>query len=318
VSRNQPEHGPPPRVPRHAAEDRFTWERKVRAARDVPLGIRAVLFILATYMDKDGSNCRPTLDHLAEETGIARSTLAKNIKKAEELGWLDDSPALRGGRRGDRGFASTRKPTVPESCHPDSGRHRHRPQSGDSDSGAVPESDDTTSRVQLRGLPESAQRDSTKSYQVIPPPRHTDEEDDLHKSEGPGQDTLGASFGAKLRARTGATWSDQEITSVLPTMTEACGGGARGEVQAQSILMQLALRTHNPVKSLRGFVLALSREDLASLPQWHPPRDVLPVKPIGCDACKRGWLGEDEQGRPRPCPSCKPHTTGTTVTAVAA
>lgn len=23
--------------------------------------------------------------------------------------------------------------------------------------------------------------------------------------------------------------------------------------------------------------------------------------------CRRGWLGEDEQGRPRPCPTCRPH-----------
>lgn len=29
---------------------------------------------------------------------------------------------------------------------------------------------------------------------------------------------------------------------------------------------------------------------------WHDPR------------CRDRWLGEDEEGRPIPCPVCKPHT----------
>lgn len=24
-------------------------------------------------------------------------------------------------------------------------------------------------------------------------------------------------------------------------------------------------------------------------------------------ACRRGWLGHDDEGRPIPCPDCKPH-----------
>lgn len=31
---------------------------------------------------------------------------------------------------------------------------------------------------------------------------------------------------------------------------------------------------------------------------WHDPR------------CRNRWLGEDDEGRPIPCPVCKPHTAG--------
>lgn len=31
---------------------------------------------------------------------------------------------------------------------------------------------------------------------------------------------------------------------------------------------------------------------------WHDPR------------CRRGWLGEDDDARPIPCPVCKPWTRG--------
>jgi hypothetical protein len=30
--------------------------------------------------------------------------------------------------------------------------------------------------------------------------------------------------------------------------------------------------------------------------------------------CRRGWLGHDDDGRPIPCLTCKPHLTRTTTT----
>lgn len=36
---------------------------------------------------------------------------------------------------------------------------------------------------------------------------------------------------------------------------------------------------------------------LIDVPEPEPPRH----------SCTAGWLGEDDEGRPRPCPRCRPH-----------
>lgn len=38
----------------------------------------------------------------------------------------------------------------------------------------------------------------------------------------------------------------------------------------------------------------------------RPDGDLVP-EPDEPHRCADGWLGEDSEGRPRPCPECRPH-----------
>jgi hypothetical protein len=71
-------------------------------------------------------------------------------------------------------------------------------------------------------------------------------------------------------------------------------GGADLETELRSWLIYNAdTDLRNPSGSLRGWLeLAAKRAAQA---------------PPGCRDCRDGWMGEDEQGRPVPCPSCRPN-----------
>lgn len=40
------------------------------------------------------------------------------------------------------------------------------------------------------------------------------------------------------------------------------------------------------------------------------PLDELPDELAAPHRCRRGWVGEDDQGRPIPCITCRPHLPG--------
>ncbi len=67
--------------------DRFEWERQLRSS-GLPFGTRGALAILASYMNRDGTGARPSLDTLAESCGLSRRQLSNHLRPALELGWL--------------------------------------------------------------------------------------------------------------------------------------------------------------------------------------------------------------------------------------
>ncbi len=82
--------------------DRFDYERRLRADTAVPWRVRAFGLLLATYMDRDGGNCRPGLPLLMEllgEDGKAASkrTVLRYYDELRRAGYLVvvEAPAPR-------------------------------------------------------------------------------------------------------------------------------------------------------------------------------------------------------------------------------
>jgi len=71
--------------------------------------MRLCLVVLARYMDADGENAYPSTKRLATETALGLRTVQKNLREAEELGWIERQ--ARGGGQGWRRYAYT--PTLP-------------------------------------------------------------------------------------------------------------------------------------------------------------------------------------------------------------
>lgn len=61
----------------------------------------------------------------------------------------------------------------------------------------------------------------------------------------------------------------------------------------------LAHHADRPARDERAAWLGWLRRARERAEQQHRP-------PIGCDRCHAGWLDDDEHGRPRPCPTCRP------------
>lgn len=62
------------------------WMRAIRDDRTLKAGGKAVLLILATHMDADGTNCRPGVNLLATESGMGRDAAFDNLEKAKQAG----------------------------------------------------------------------------------------------------------------------------------------------------------------------------------------------------------------------------------------
>lgn len=112
-----------------------------------------------------------------------------------------------------------------------------------------------------------------------------------------------ASTADRLRGL-GVQWSDGEVHTAMVRVTDLLGGGAAAHGQARALLDRLAGRS-TPVRSLTAYLGKLTDEQLVAL--VDPARAPQPSKPLGCESCRRGWLDEDAEGRPVPCPTCKPH-----------
>lgn len=91
--------------------DRFSWERAIRDDEEITGNLLLVLLTLATYMDKDGSRARPSLNTIASKTGLHSATCGRHLKWARGNGWLEQTS--RGHRRGDGiSVASVHRATV--------------------------------------------------------------------------------------------------------------------------------------------------------------------------------------------------------------
>lgn len=64
----------------------FAWIRGVRAT-DLPIGVKAVLYTLASHANGEGT-CFPSHELLAEECSCSPSTLSRHLKEARGAGWL--------------------------------------------------------------------------------------------------------------------------------------------------------------------------------------------------------------------------------------
>ena len=111
-------------TPEHLSVDRFEWERSLRRC-DVTGNALLVLLVLATHMDRDGTNGRPSQATLATETGLSARTVRRHLSDACSAGWL--TQVSRGHRRGDgHGVASnysTSQPVTTDRLSDDSTGH---------------------------------------------------------------------------------------------------------------------------------------------------------------------------------------------------
>lgn len=85
---------------------RFDVERAVRSS-DLPTLERLLLFVLLQHADNDSSvihpRFTPSLTALASETGMDRTTVARNLRRLETKGWLTrQAPPVEQSRKGVR------------------------------------------------------------------------------------------------------------------------------------------------------------------------------------------------------------------------
>lgn len=81
----------------HQCSDSFVWWRIVMSALGPPSTTRFVLSAHLKFMDRDGSNCRPSVRRLAIDTDLNKDTVAVHRKRAIESGWLIVGGSARAG-----------------------------------------------------------------------------------------------------------------------------------------------------------------------------------------------------------------------------
>lgn len=94
-----------------------------------------------------------------------------------------------------------------------------------------------------------------------------------------------------------ATTTDDERAELWAMWSDVAGPDVDLETELRTWLMRNAeTDLRDPAGALLGW-LRLARQRAAA--------DTLTTP--GCGACDRGWLGLDDDLRPRPCPTCRPH-----------
>lgn len=71
---------------------RFEWERAVRRAPTLPWHVKSFLLLLGTYMDKDGTNCRPSSAELESVMVRSRQRIFELLAIVEAEGWMRFEP----------------------------------------------------------------------------------------------------------------------------------------------------------------------------------------------------------------------------------
>ena len=75
------------------------WQEQIIEARQ-GLAFGTVCITLSLYMDKDGGNCYPTEQQIADRCGADRGTVGEHLESAEKLGYLVRYKRSKKGRRG--------------------------------------------------------------------------------------------------------------------------------------------------------------------------------------------------------------------------
>lgn len=94
-----------PKTP-HKFAPLFTW-RSAICDSGLPPTTRHVALTVSLHMNERGGSCYPTLDQLADETGLSRSTVQTHRKALEDAGWLilTERGTSTKGRHGQRANA---------------------------------------------------------------------------------------------------------------------------------------------------------------------------------------------------------------------
>lgn len=101
-------------TPERPPVDRFVWERALRAS-DVTGNAMLVLLTLATHMNRDGTEGRPSQATLAAQTGLSDRSVRRYLAAAVDDEWL--TKVSRGHRRGDgQAMASVYQTSLPVTC----------------------------------------------------------------------------------------------------------------------------------------------------------------------------------------------------------
>lgn len=66
---------------------RFAWERAFRQS-SLPMHLKGYLFLLGSYMDADGSKCRPSAAELEVAAGRSRQRVFEVLAELEKAGWF--------------------------------------------------------------------------------------------------------------------------------------------------------------------------------------------------------------------------------------
>ena len=93
----------------------WAWQRAVSdpiLAKDLPASRRHVAFVLSLHMNKDGSNCFPSVAHIAKESGLSERTVQESVRDLERGGWL---LVVYGGKKNGKKFANAHSATLPKS-----------------------------------------------------------------------------------------------------------------------------------------------------------------------------------------------------------
>lgn len=261
------------------------WLAAIRDGDDgLKSGPVAVLYVLATFMDSDGRNCRPGMARVAEGARCTRSTAFEHLRKAAAAGWVEvrqrrgasvyvpcigGVPLVPNPPPNRPGFQDG-EPSVDNPNRPGNQDSRNRPGTQDSE---LP-------TVRVFGANRPANQDGTifdQEVQLASSPRpHSDKADKVLTAHGiPLSDR--PSIEQYLREQRKATSPGGLIATL----------GDRGEFGPVIPLWQTwATPTEMP-----PHVNGNGASPAAPCPQ----------------GCVDGWLGDVD--RPAPCPTHKPHRT---------
>lgn len=93
---------------------RFEWERAIRSA-PMPPTRKLLLFIIGTYMARDGTGARPSVSTLAAEAGVGERQVKRHLTAALDELYLE---RVKRGHRNWQGQASASvyRATLPATC----------------------------------------------------------------------------------------------------------------------------------------------------------------------------------------------------------
>ena len=96
--------------------NKFSWERAV-AESDLPATSKLVAFTLGLFFSKAGDSCWPSMDTLADRSGLSRSTVIAHLGELRRAGWIaleHQGGSPTGGKRTSNRYEAT----IPHECLP--------------------------------------------------------------------------------------------------------------------------------------------------------------------------------------------------------
>jgi hypothetical protein len=96
---------------------RFEWERQIKRMTNVPTHVKQFAVFVGTYSTATtGRDVRPGLTLLADDIGLSRRQVIRNLHELQRLGLLEllsDGSTTGRPREGRRGMASVYRLTLP-------------------------------------------------------------------------------------------------------------------------------------------------------------------------------------------------------------